>query len=290
MSACGKEQSKNGMRRFSIASSTWGGSTYIAADLDEGVVRVWESRELTKIFGYDGFSKTKTNLLFSNDRSERNLYYGLRQRDFENSENFLNYCFGVKLRESQIEALESILSYDAMLFMLSNDRETLFRHEGLVCDGGHEDWYAESDSGLPPVSFRDISPNKAVGNPNLPLAHARNYLRNQVLAGCYLASGSPLKRFDVRSETACQKICESINELTFFDVLRILRSGSKRLIRALAQELWPNPLNFQYDEGSFQVTYGDFAFFAPLVAKKPICATVLGESFVFSHRQETPHE
>lgn len=285
-----KEKSKNGARRFSFASSIWGTSGYIAVDLDEGIVRVWESRELTNKFRYNGSIRSNTSLLFSNDRSERNLYYDLRQRTYDNGEKYLHYCVGVKLSESQIKDLESILSYDAMLFMLSNDRETLFRHDGLVCDGGYEDWYAESDSGLSPVSFNNIPPHKVIGNPDFPLAQARGYLNNQVLSRCWPAIGSIDKRFDVRSEAACQKICESIDGFAFFDVLRILNSGSKRLIRALAQESWPNPLSFQYDEGSFQVMYGDFAFFVPRISKKPACVSVLGENFVFSYQQEMSHE
>ncbi len=157
---------KNCARRFTFSASGVV-NYYIACDLDEGILRYWET------LGKTDYIK----LLFSNNKDERTAAYEIFKRAEENES-----CRGYELNEAQIERIEGLLSAKNIESMRGLTNEEMGKRSQYCCyrDGWSSSFYAEGDAGWPPLMLEGISWCSSI-NDELPFELLESYVGSEVL-------------------------------------------------------------------------------------------------------------
>lgn len=238
---------------------------YVACDLDEGVLRYWPR---TPVYEIDP-------LLYSPSIDERRAAQIAEARRSVDEP-----CVGVKLSDKQIRELEGYLSKQNIESMRGIDDAFMQKRSGSFCyrDGWRIDFYAESDTGRPPLELKDICSLSFMGD-ELPFEKVESYVVNELIP-----FGREAFLYDVRHKARPEKTREIVERaLTVgLDAIEeILWHGNRRLLKELDNTTIGEHLSYQLSDDSFTVRYGKMISRACKLHEPPKCASVFGNEHVF---------
>lgn len=258
---------QTGARRFAFTACGLI-SYYLTCNLDEGVLRFWPG---TAVGPYG-------SLVFSPSIEERKLARWAKQLKAETGK-----CLGVKLTDSQIAHIESLVTKDQIESMRGVDDDSMRGRTGSLCyrDGWQVSFYAEGDSGWPPLHIKNLV-YTSFSDDMLPFEQLEIYIESEVLSSQFESSLCNVSHKKNPKDT--KRIIDMAILAGFGAMEEILWYGNSKLLKQLDGTDLPQELSYSVSGDSLTIRYGNTISREYGVLSPPACERVFGREHIFGHR------